>query len=101
MSIKIFKMIDIHSQRLQAELGFRAPQVLILGLFLVGLLIMVLIGVHDGYREKHNILASIMVILILSAVFLLIIELDRSNVGLFQVPQGTLIELQQQLKTAP
>jgi hypothetical protein len=42
-----------------------------------------------------------MVILIISVVFLLIIELDRSNVGLLQVPQGALIELQQQLKTAP
>jgi hypothetical protein len=95
------EMIDIHSQRLQAELGFRVPQALIFGLFLVGLLTMVLIGVHDGYREKHNVLALIMVILIISVVFLLIIELDRSNVGLLQVPQGALIELQQQLITAP
>jgi uncharacterized membrane protein YqjE len=94
-------MIDIHSQRLHTELGFMVSQVLILGLFLVGLLIMVLIGVHDGYREKHNVLALIMINLIISAVFLLIIEQDRSTVGLFQVPQGALIELQQQLKTAP
>ncbi len=95
------EMIDIHSQRLHAELGFRVPQPLILGLFLVGLLTMVLIGVHDGYRVKHNVLALIMVILIVSIVFLLIIELDRSNVGLLQVPQGALIELQQQLNIVP
>jgi hypothetical protein len=41
------------------------------------------------------------VVLIISVVFLVIIELDRSNVGLIQVPQRALIELQQQLKVAP
>lgn len=95
------EMIDLHSQRLHAELGFRVPQALILGLFLVSILTMVLIGVHDGYREKHNILALIMVILIVSVVFLLIIELDRSNVGAIRVPQEALIELQQQLNITP
>jgi hypothetical protein len=62
---------------------------------------MVLIGVHDGYREKHNVFALIMVILIVSIVFLLIIELDRSNVGAIRIPQEALIELQQQLNAAP
>lgn len=95
------EMIDLHSQRLHAELGFRVPQALILGLYLVALLTMVLIGVHDGYREKHNVFALIMVILIVSIVFLLIIELDRSNVGAIRIPQEALIELQQQLNVAP
>jgi hypothetical protein len=95
------EMIDLHSQRVQAELGYRVPQALMLGLFLVAILTMILIGVHDGYREKQNILALIMVVLIISVVFLVIIELDRSNVGLIQVPQRALIELQQQLKVAP
>ena len=95
------EMIDLHSQRLHAELGFRVPQALHIGLFIVALLTMVLIGVHDGYREKHNILALIMVILIVSVVFLLIIELDRSNVGLLQVPQEALLELQLQLNVVP
>lgn len=95
------EMIDLHSQRIQAELGFRVPQALTMGLFLVAILTMILIGVHDGYREKHNVLALIMVILIVSVVFLLIIELDRSNVGLIQVPQKALIDLQQELNRFP
>ena len=91
------EMIDLHSQRIQAELGFRVPQFLILGLYLIALLTMILMGVHDGYREKHNVFALIMMVLIISIVFLVIIELDRSNVGLIQVPQKALIDLQQEL----
>ena len=95
------EMIDLHSQRIQAELGFRVPQVLILGLYLISLLTMILIGVHDGYREKHNVFALAMMVLIISVVFLIIIELDRSNVGLIQVPQKALIDLQQELNRFP
>jgi hypothetical protein len=95
------EMIDLHSQRIQAELGFRVPQVLILGLYLIALLTMILIGVHDGYREKHNVFALVMMVLIISVVFLIIIELDRSNVGLIQVPQKALIDLQQELNRFP
>jgi hypothetical protein len=95
------EMIDLHSQRIQAELGYRVPQALMMGIFLVAILTMILIGVHDGYRERHNVVALIMVVLIVSIVFLVIIELDRSNVGLIQVPQKALINLQQELNRFP
>jgi heat shock protein HslJ len=36
------------------------------------------IGLHDSYREKHNLIALIMVVLIVSVVFLVIVDLDRS-----------------------
>jgi hypothetical protein len=34
-------------------------------------------------------------------VFLLIIDLDRPNQGLIQIPQKALLDLQQQLRTQP
>ena len=95
------QLIDLHTERLNAELGFRVPPIMVLGIYIVAILTMILIGVHGGYHEKHNLIALIMVVLIVSVVFLVIIELDRSNVGLLQVPQKALIELQQRLDLLP
>ncbi len=95
------QLIDLHTERLNAELGFRLPPVMVLGIYIVAILTMMLIGVRDGYHEKHNLIALIMVVLIVSVVFLMIIEMDRSNVGLLQVPQKALIELQQRLNLIP
>lgn len=95
------QVIDLHSDRINAELGWRVPSTIILGLYVVAVLTMVLIGVYDSYREKHNLLALIMVVAIVSVVFLVIVDLDRSNVGLLQTPQKALIDLQQRLNLTP
>jgi hypothetical protein len=95
------EVIDLHTERLNAELGFRVPPVMIIGLYVVALLTMGLIGVYDAYREKQNLLALVLVVLIVSVVFLVIIDMDRSNVGLFQVPQKALISLQEKLNFVP
>jgi hypothetical protein len=95
------EVIDLHSERLSAELGYRVPPSIVLGLYIVALLTMVLIGVYDSYREKHNLLALVMVVLIVSVAFLLIVDMDRSYVGLFQIPQKALIDLQQKLILSP
>jgi hypothetical protein len=95
------EVIDIHTERLNAELGFRIPPTILLGLYLVAILTMVLVGLFDSYQEKHNMLALALVILILSVVFMVIVDLDRSNVGLIQTPQQALIDLRNQLISAP
>lgn len=95
------EVIDLHTERISAELGYRVPPIIVLGLYIVAVMTMVLIGVYDSYREKHNLIALIMVVLIVSVVFLVIIDIDRSNVGLLQIPQTALINLQQKLITAP
>ncbi len=95
------EVIDLHTERLNAELGYRVPPVIMLGLSVVAVMTMILIGVYDSYREKHNLIALIIVVLIVAVVFLMIIDMDRSNVGLLQVPQKALIELQQKLEMIP
>lgn len=95
------EVIDLHTERLTAELGYRVPPIIVIGLYVVAVLTMILIGVHDSYREKHNLIALIMVVLLLSVVFLVIIDMDRSNVGLLQIPQKALIDLQQKLNLVP
>ena len=95
------EVIDLHTERIGAELGYRVPPIMVLGLYIVAVLTMILIGVYDSYREKHNLIALIIVVSIVAVVFLMIIDMDRSNVGLLQIPQKALIELQQKLNMIP
>jgi hypothetical protein len=95
------QVIDLHTERISAELGFRVPPIIVLGLYVVAVMTMILIGVHDSYREKHNLIALIMVVLIVSVVFLVVIDMDRSSVGMLQIPQKALIDLQHKLNLMP
>jgi len=95
------QVIDLHSERINAELGYRVPPIIVLGLYIVAVMTMILIGVYNSYRGKHNLIALITVVLIVAVVFFVIIDLDRSNVGLLQIPQKALIDLQQKLILTP
>ncbi len=95
------EVIDLHTERVNAELGYRVPPIMVMGLYIVAVMTMILIGVYDSYREKHNLMALIMVVLVVSVLFFVIIDMDRSNVGLLQIPQKALIELQQRLNLIP
>ncbi len=95
-------VMDIHTQRLAAELGIRVPATILAGLYGIAFLTMLLVGVHFAYEERWNILALILVVLVLSAVFFLIVDLDRSHqVGLLKISQKALIDLQESLKSVP
>jgi len=95
------QLIDLHTERINAELGYRVPPIIMMGVYLVAVMSMILIGVYDSYREKHNFVALILVVLIVSVVFLVIIDMDRSNIGVLQIPQKALIDLQQRLDLVP
>jgi hypothetical protein len=95
------EVIDRHAERIAVGLGIRVPPTILLGLYLVALLTMFLVGVQTGYREKRNYLALIVLVLILAVVFFLIVDLDRAQDGLLQVPQQPLINLQRQLNPSP
>jgi hypothetical protein len=95
------EVIDLHTERISAELEYRVPPIIVMGLYVVAVMTMLLIGLYFSYREKHNLIAVTMVVLIVSVVFLMIIDMDRSNVGLLQIPQKALINLQQKLIQTP
>ena len=95
------EVIDRHAERVAVGLGIRVPPTILLGLYAVALLTMFLVGVQTGYGEKRNYLALIVLVLILSVVFLLIVDLDRAQDGLLRVPQQPLIDLQRQLNASP
>ncbi len=95
------EVIDLHEQRVNLELGIRIPPTILLGLYLVGILTMALIGLHHSHAGQRNLVALVAMVLILSMVFYLIVDLDRSQQGLLKVPQTALLDLQRQLSALP
>jgi hypothetical protein len=95
------EMIDIHTERLIMRFYVRIPQSVLIGVYIVALLTMILIGVQGSYTGKRNFLALFLMVLILSMVFLIIIDLDRPSQGLIRIPQKALIDLQQQIRSMP
>lgn len=94
-------VIDVHAERLSAEINFRLPLPFLLGLVGVSFLTIVLVGITDSYHEGRNRIALVVLVVILSLAFLTIIELDRSNTSLIQVSQQPLVDLQQKLLLSP
>lgn len=94
-------LIDLHTERVIIRFYVRVPQSVLVGVYLVAALTLILIGVQGSYSGKRNYLALIIMVLILSVVFLLIIDLNRPNQGLIQVPQKALLDLQQQFGAQP
>jgi len=82
-------------------MGFRVPLPIMLGLLGVAAMTMFLLGINDGYHERNNRIALIVLVVILSLVFLLFVGLDRSNSGLIRVPVKPLLDLEQRLSLLP
>ena len=99
--ISVNEVIDLHSERIIYGVDIRVPATILLGLYIVALFTMFLVGMQSGYAEKRNFLALVILVLILSLVFFLIVDLDRSHEGLMRVPQGALYDLQRQLNASP
>ena len=95
------EVIDRHAERVAVGVDIRVPPSVLLGLYTVALFATFLVGVQSGDGEKRNYLAHIVLVLILSVVFLLIVDLDRSQEGMLQVNQQAMIDLQRQLNAAP
>jgi len=99
--LSLNEIINLHTERINAEMDFRVPLTIMLGLLGISVMTMMLIGINDGYHERNNRFALIVLVVILSLIFLLFVALDRSNVGLIRVPVNPLIDLQHRLDVIP
>lgn len=91
------EIIDLNTDRLNVSLVARVPWDLVLGLFLMAILALGLVGLHAGYAENRNLIALTTFVFTLSVVFLLIVDLGRSNSGLLQVSQQAMLDLQRSI----
>ena len=94
-------VIDRHAERVAVGVDIRIPPLVIIGLYGVALFTTFLVGMQSGRGEKRNTLAQVVLTLILSLVFLLIVDLDRAQGGLIQVSELPMIDLQRQLNASP
>ena len=92
----INEVIDLHTDRINVELVARVPWNLILTLLAMTLLAIVQVGLLMGYGEKRNMIALVAFVLVLSVVFLLIVDLSRGQTGLFRISYQSMLDLQQQ-----
>jgi hypothetical protein len=91
------EVIDIHTERIIFGIDIRVPTTVLMGLYIVAFGTMFLVGMQSGYADNRNFIALVVLVLILSVVFFLIIDLDRSQEGLMRVPQQAMLDLQRQL----
>lgn len=93
------EMIDIHTLRVNASLVYRVPPPILLGIYIIAMLAMGLVGLQISYTGRRNVIALVIMVSILSLVFLLISDLERSQSGLIQISSRSLLDLQQQLQS--
>lgn len=91
------QMIDLHESRVAGSIYGRVPETVLLLLFLSSILTLTMVGYNAGLRLRRSPLASVMMILILSAVLTLVVDLDRPQDGFLTVNQQPLIDLAEQV----
>jgi hypothetical protein len=91
------EVVELHSQREIAAFYARVPLGLLVGLFVFTILGMFILGFNNSYDGRRSAIALVSLILVFGSVLFLIMDLDRSREGLFQVSDQPLISLQERL----
>ncbi len=89
--------IDLHAKRLTA-LENHVPEITLVLLYFVALMATGLIGYGCGLSGLRNFFVTIISSILIAAVILVIIDLDRPNRGLIRVSQQRMIDLRDSLK---
>jgi hypothetical protein len=90
------EVVELHSQREIAAFYARVPLGLLVGLFVFTILGMFILGFNNSYDGRRSAIALVSLILVFGSVLFLIMDLDRSREGLFQVSDQPL-SLQERL----
>jgi hypothetical protein len=89
--------IDLHAKRLTA-MENHVPEITLVLLYFVALMATVLIGYGCGLSGLRNFFVTIISSILIAAVILVIIDLDRPQRGLIRVSQQRMIDLHDSLK---
>lgn len=96
----INEMINLQTERIAAYV-YRAPPGLLLMLFLAGIFAVGVMGYCSGLDHRRNLATMLVMILLIAAVLLMILNLDKPTQGLIYTSQKSLLDLQQQLHATP
>ena len=92
-------VIDVHGERLAAREN-HVPEIVLRLELLVAIFAVGIVGYGSGAGGRRNPISTTVLALLLAAVALLIVDLDRPHRGLIQVSQQPLMDLQRSLEVA-
>ncbi len=90
-------VINLHERRLTAGLYARVPESVILLLFGGSILTLGMVGYSAGITRKRGMASAVILVVALSAVTILVVDLDRPRDGFITVNQQPLIDLREQI----
>lgn len=95
------EVIDLHSERYYQGAVFRLSRGVWFVLGFTVVLVMLAVGYDFGIQESGSLLGSLVLALVFSALFLVILELNKSQIHqVFSVNQQPILDLQEKLKSA-
>ena len=89
-------VIDLHAKRVTA-MENHVPEIILVLLYFVAMAAIGLLGYGCGVGGSRNHLINILVPIIIAAVILVIIDLDRPRRGLIKVSQQSMLDLRRSL----
>lgn len=89
----VINLIDLHVQRLEASLMNRIPNVLWITLYLTSALSMLVMGYQAGLVSRRSPYATVTLAIAFSAVLMLIMDLDRPVMTLFEINIQALVDV--------
>lgn len=87
-------VIDMHQKRITAALQNRIPGSIWIALAAISILTLMTLGIQVGLSGKRRLIAVVPLSLALSALFILVIDLDRPGGGLIRIGQQAMTDLQ-------
>jgi hypothetical protein len=90
-------VIEVHDRRLTAGLYARVPESVVWLLLGGSVLALGMVGYGAGLTGRRSLVGAVVLVVALSAVTVLVVDLDRPQDGLLRVSQQPLIDLQRQI----
>jgi hypothetical protein len=89
--------IDLHESRITAGIYARVPETVVLLLVGGAALSLGMVGYSAGLTRRRSLLSAVVLVVVLGAVIMIVVDLDRPREGFIQVSQQPLLDLQQQI----
>jgi Protein of unknown function (DUF4239) len=93
----INELIDLHETRVTAGLYARVPETVMLLLLAGSTLTVGIVGYSAGLTRRRSAINAVVLVVALSAVTILVLDLDRPQDGILQVSQQPLLDVQRQI----
>lgn len=87
------EVIDMHGRRVAAALRNPIPPTIFATLYAVAILVLAITGYARGLTGDRSALVNLVLALVLAAVFVLILDLDRPYEGLLTVSQQAMVDV--------